>query len=354
MGIDELVVDPVLAALGKLVHVQFARGEHHLAHGAVDLVAVDIDAGKIVVGANLLNLAQGIFERLHVPQPNVLKRGLVVGRIGCAYGRLRGKLALREAVQSVCLPGHLDVVDDIRLLAHQFVGLYDEAADVPANHSGSRITNHGRNDGNDEHAPARLDYGAGKGDQGSQHEGRRDEEHAGQRYVRVCVRDPIEDCVVLKQQLKAADIYAQSNDEQQKPNRDGEPAPRQWGAAAETSAESAGTAGDEDEQKGKDAGEHCQRKQPAGNKLQGRQGEEIEVERPAEDGIGYAAGGVRRIPEERQSGPLRLHRCAGRNRNHERNADGEQAQDRSNRKIHCVSRDENGVIDWANRRSALA
>ena len=211
--------------------------------------------------------------------------------------------------------------------------------------AGRGITNHGGNDGDDEQAAARFDYGADKGDQGSQHQRRRDEEHAGQRHMRVGVRDPVEDCVVLKQQLKAADIYAQSNDEQQEPNRDGEPAQGQRKAAAESSAESASATGDEDEQNGKDAGEHCQCKQPARNQFQSRQGEEIEVERPAEDGIGYAAGDVRRIPEQRQDWPLRLHRRAGRNGYHERNADGEQAKDGSNREIYRVSRDENCMID---------
>ena len=58
--VNQLVVDPVAAALGELVHIQFAHRQHHLAQRAVNLVAVNVDVGKIVVGANLLHLAQRI------------------------------------------------------------------------------------------------------------------------------------------------------------------------------------------------------------------------------------------------------------------------------------------------------
>ena len=107
-------------------------------------VAVDVDVGKVVVGANLLNLAQRVLQRMPVPEANVLQSGLVVGWIGCADGGLGGKLALREAVEAICLAGHLDVVGDVGLLADKFVGLDDEAADIPADHADRDITDHGR------------------------------------------------------------------------------------------------------------------------------------------------------------------------------------------------------------------
>ena len=36
MGVDQLLVDPVTTAFGKLLNVQFARGEHHLTKRAVE------------------------------------------------------------------------------------------------------------------------------------------------------------------------------------------------------------------------------------------------------------------------------------------------------------------------------
>ena len=79
VGVDQLLVDPVAAALGQLFDVHFAGGEHHLAHLAVDLVAVDVDVGEVVVGADFLDLAEGVLQGVPVPQADVLEGGLVVG-----------------------------------------------------------------------------------------------------------------------------------------------------------------------------------------------------------------------------------------------------------------------------------
>ncbi len=118
VGVDELVVDPVAAALGEFVDVEFADSEHDFALCAVDCVAIDVDVGEVVVGANLLDLAEGVFEGLHVPEANVLEGGLIVGGIGRAHGGFGGEFSLGEAVEAVGLAGHLDVVDDVGLLAH--------------------------------------------------------------------------------------------------------------------------------------------------------------------------------------------------------------------------------------------
>ncbi len=76
--VDELLVDPVTAALGELVETEFAGGEHHLAQIAVQRVAIDVDIGKIVVGANLLDLPESALQSPPVPEADVLQRGLVV------------------------------------------------------------------------------------------------------------------------------------------------------------------------------------------------------------------------------------------------------------------------------------
>ena len=62
---------------GSFVYVELADGEHHLAHGAAVGVAVDVDVGEVVVGADLLDLAEGVLQGVPVPQANVLQGGLV-------------------------------------------------------------------------------------------------------------------------------------------------------------------------------------------------------------------------------------------------------------------------------------
>ena len=217
-----------------------------------------------------------------------MQRGLIVGRVGRPHGCFRGKLALREAVQAVCLPCHLDVVGNIGLFAHQFVRLDQKTADVPADHAHRRITDYGRNNGRN--------------------------------------------------------IHAHCKDEQQERSRKGQSAPGQQDAAAEPSAESAGAARDQQKQNGGNTRKHGQGKQPAGDKLPGGQGEEIEVQRPAKDGIGDAPRGLRCVPVERQRGPLRLHCGAGRQRNNQRNANRDEMQNRLDREIDRLAPDENRMI----------
>ena len=163
--VDQLVIDPVAAALRQLVHVQFARGKHHLARGAVDLIAIDVDVRKVVVGANLLNLPQCILQRVPVPQADVLQRRLIVGRIGCIDGGLRRKLVLHKSVQAKRLPRHLDVVGNVGPLAHQLIRLHHKVADVPTHNADHAITEYRRHDGRDQPAPARRPDAAGSGNQ---------------------------------------------------------------------------------------------------------------------------------------------------------------------------------------------
>ena len=118
VGVDQLFVDPVAAALRELVDVQLARGQHNLASGAVDCIAINVDVRKIVVGADFLDLTKRVLQRAPVPQPDVLQRSLIVRRVGGLDGRLCGKFALQDPVQPVRLPSKFDVVGDVGLLAN--------------------------------------------------------------------------------------------------------------------------------------------------------------------------------------------------------------------------------------------
>ena len=227
VGVNELVVDPVAAAFGKFVNVQFAGGEHYFAQASANLVAIDVDIGKIVVGANLLFLAQRILERLPVPEPYVLERRLVVGRIRSARRGFGRELALRKAVQPVRLAGHCNVVGNVRPLAVELVRLHQKGADVPANRTEHHKT-HGRgNNRQGQPPPARTQHPDGDGNDPSDHQRHGDKQHPQQRDVRVRVRNAIEDGVMLEEQLEAAYIFTHCKGEQQKAHRDGDAAPGQ-------------------------------------------------------------------------------------------------------------------------------
>ena len=98
MGVNQLFVDPVPAAFRQFFDIQFAGSEHHLAQIAGNLVAIDVDVGKIIVGADFLNLAQSVLQRLPIPKTNILQSGLIIRHIRRLHRCLRGKFALREAV----------------------------------------------------------------------------------------------------------------------------------------------------------------------------------------------------------------------------------------------------------------
>ncbi len=141
------------------------------------------------------------------------KRGLVVFRIGGGDGGVCGKLALCEAVEAVGLAGEGDAVGDIWPFTVEPIGIDDEGAYVPAGQGGHDKAHHRGSDRYKQPAHARPQDAAGEGDHRAQCQRRRDEQHAGQSDVRVGVVDSVEDGVMLKQQLEAADILMDSQRE---------------------------------------------------------------------------------------------------------------------------------------------
>ncbi len=132
MRVNQLVVDPVAAALRQFVDVQLAGGEHHFTKSAVDLVTIDVDIGKIVVGADFLYLAQGVLQSAPVPQADVLQRVLIIYRVrGLGIG-VCGKLLSRHFIKVISSPRRLDIVNDVRFLANQLIRRDNEAAYVPS------------------------------------------------------------------------------------------------------------------------------------------------------------------------------------------------------------------------------
>ena len=212
MGVDQLLVNPVAAALRELVDVQLARGEHHLANHAVDFIAINVDVGKVVVGADFLNLTQRVLECAPVPQPDVLKRSLIIRRVGRRNVRLSGKLALRDSVQSVGLPRQFDVAGYIGLLANQLVRFHDKAANVPADYLKGDITDRSRKDRRDKPAPAWHLHGVDGRDHRAETERPADDEHPCERDVRVSVGHTPEDRMFIEQSLESIEIHTHRED----------------------------------------------------------------------------------------------------------------------------------------------
>jgi hypothetical protein len=69
VGEGEVFVDPRLRR--QALRVQLARREHDLPVLAVDQVPVDVDRREVVVGADFLDLAEGVEQRLSIPEPDV-------------------------------------------------------------------------------------------------------------------------------------------------------------------------------------------------------------------------------------------------------------------------------------------
>ena len=122
-------------------------------------VAIDIDVGKVVVSADLLNLAQRILQRVPVPQANILQGGLVVGRIGGSDGGFGGKLALGEAYRGRKLAASSRCYSQCRALAVQLVGLDQKLLTYQPTMPTRHIAERRRNDGCDQPSAARPPEG---------------------------------------------------------------------------------------------------------------------------------------------------------------------------------------------------
>ena len=242
VGINQLVVDPVSAAFGQLVHIQFAHRQHHLAQRSIDLVAVDVDAREGVVGTNFLHLAQRVLQRIHIPQADVFERGLIVLRIDGGDARFRGKLALRKAVQPVSVPRHRDIIGDVRPLLVELVRLHDERAHIPSGNRGHHVTDHRGSRRRNQPACSRLHHAADHRDSRAHCQRHRDKQHTDQRHVRIGVGHAVEDRVLPEQQIEAAHVFANGQCKQHKPAGDRNAAPGQGSGSAESSAQRASPA----------------------------------------------------------------------------------------------------------------
>jgi hypothetical protein len=246
VGVGEALVDPVAGADGELVNVEFASGEHDFAGGAVDVVAVDVDVGKIVVGADFLNLAERVLKGVPIPEADVMEGGLVIGGVGCLDGGFGGKFLLMEAVETEGGAGFGDVVSDEGLFADELIGLDDEVGDVPTDEAQDDIAECGGGDRGGDEAAARDAEGVDSGHDRTGDEGERYNEESADGDVRVGVVEAVEDGVVFEEERVAADVDHAGDDEKEEGKGDGEASPGRAGYACGALVEGASAAGDDE------------------------------------------------------------------------------------------------------------
>ena len=113
-----------------------------------------------------------------------------------------------DAIEAVRLARELDVVRDVRGLAHQLVRLHDEAVDVRRDQADGDAADDGRDDRRDEPAKLRRGDRVHERHRGAEGERAGDDQHAGEPDVRVGVRDAAENrtAAIVEQLLEPAEI----------------------------------------------------------------------------------------------------------------------------------------------------
>ena len=128
--------------------VELTQRQHHLAVLAVDGVAVVVNVHKIVVGPDLLDLGEGLQQRLMIPQADVFN-GAGIGRdVGRRQRAFTRQFPLLHPIERVRLARGLDVVPDEGFLLGLFVRRHDKPLHKPRVDTAGRGDNHvGDDDG---------------------------------------------------------------------------------------------------------------------------------------------------------------------------------------------------------------
>ena len=142
MGVFEGEIYPDFGLVRELFHVELPGRNHDLPFGAIDHVAVDVDAGKGVVRPQALDLLELGFERSPVPNAGVLQRWSVLVQVLARERRGRDrKFALfdRRPIKVVGFPGARDASEQIRLLEGYLVRTDIETFDSGREDNGSEV-----------------------------------------------------------------------------------------------------------------------------------------------------------------------------------------------------------------------
>ncbi len=115
-------VDPGIGLGRKLVDDHLPCGQHDLAVGVVDHVAIHIHVVKIIIKPDSLNLPVGLQQRTFIPDPDVLDGNIMVADILCAQLFIDLKIDLFDIVQTIGLAGKLNIVGNKGGFLGQFIG----------------------------------------------------------------------------------------------------------------------------------------------------------------------------------------------------------------------------------------
>src|SRR6185437_12495947 len=181
-----------------------------------------------------------------------------------SHAGLSGKLALRHPVQFKSLPRTRDVVSDIRLLTHQFVGFDDKASYITTNHLKYEVANDcGKHSSSQPFATSKAN-GIGDCDHRAEHQHDADQRQARQHDVRFSVSDSAENGVIFKDGFKAAEIYTPRNHQQYKCKGGGNRAPGEDVVLSKRTLQSAARALHKKEGDRNGQSDNGQEKQPTG------------------------------------------------------------------------------------------
>ena len=280
VGVDQLAVDPGLRLLVETVCNQFACRKHHLAHGAVNFVAVNVDVVERIVLAQSLHLVVGFEQRAIVPKTHV------ADRIGfghqCSRRQLLGRIVLDhfDFFQIERRTGQTNVFFDKRPFQSQLVG-----ADLEALHQCrvDRTRQDRHTDPDHQHndnstpglAPQRRCHEqptCHQSDEGKQRVGR-------QLSVYVCVTSPKDRAPFAVEQFCRINLIA--NGQQSKKQRAQNGQVKQQTRACLPATKPDAAHGCNEQQ-----GRQQRRLQPVACNLQHRQAEQIETDVTVEDRVG--------------------------------------------------------------------
>ena len=266
----------------------------------VHRVAVDVHPGEEVVGADLLDLLEGLHQRPLVPDADVADGQGVGGDVGGSELVRSGEGLLLDPVEAVGAPRRFEVVADVGSFARQLVGLDHEALD-------QRRRDDSQEDGGDhqgdrgEQGPAALP-GPGPGEKhrsgGQVHQ----DEQPVDPYldIGVDVAGPERHPVVGIQQTVDLEPVDPGDDEKEQARQDRQVrrGPRQRGDPLLKADAAAGNVDDADGGEGKDDAAE----QVPGQEAQERKFEDVEADVPRENRVGEAEGLI--VEEAQPQQPL--------------------------------------------------
>ena len=128
-------------------HVQLARGKVNLTVPSVDRVPVVIDGHEVVVGADFLELLEGLHQEITLPQADVVDGGAIRFDVRDRQLDFPRRVASDDLVESPRPASGIDVVAQVRGLARQLVWRDDEALKCCRDKSACNHTHYDVKDG---------------------------------------------------------------------------------------------------------------------------------------------------------------------------------------------------------------